>query len=60
MHLRLRLNLLHFLPDLGVLYGLSRAPSFYEIHPLEKNSWEKLNKNIQLLEKPTKINIYMH
>jgi hypothetical protein len=24
---------MHFLPDLGVLYALGRAPNFYEIHP---------------------------
>jgi hypothetical protein len=24
---------LYFLPDLGALYALRRAPNFYEIHP---------------------------
>jgi hypothetical protein len=34
MQLRLLLNLLHFLSNLGALYALRRAPNFYEIHPL--------------------------
>jgi hypothetical protein len=34
MHLKFALNLLHFLPDLGALYALPRAPNFYEIQPL--------------------------
>jgi hypothetical protein len=33
MHLRLALNFLHFLPDLGAPYALRREPSFYKIHP---------------------------
>jgi hypothetical protein len=33
MHLRLALNLQHFLLDLGALYALHLAPNFYEIHP---------------------------
>jgi hypothetical protein len=33
MHLGLELNLLHFLPDLDVLWALRRAINFYEIHP---------------------------
>jgi hypothetical protein len=40
MHLRLALNLLHFLPALDVLYALRRAPNLYEIHP----RYNKLNK----------------
>jgi hypothetical protein len=31
MHLRLSLNLLYFLPDLGALYALRRTHNFYEI-----------------------------
>jgi hypothetical protein len=34
MHLRLALNLLHFFPELSVLYTLRCVPIFYEIHPL--------------------------
>jgi hypothetical protein len=33
MHLRLALNLLHFLQDLSALYALRRTPNFFEIHP---------------------------
>jgi hypothetical protein len=33
MHLRLALNLMHLLQDLGALYALRRTPNFYEIHP---------------------------
>jgi hypothetical protein len=33
MHLGLALNLLYFLPDLGALYALGRAPNFYDVHP---------------------------
>jgi hypothetical protein len=33
MYLRLTPNLLDFLPELGALYALRRAPNFYEIHP---------------------------
>ena len=33
MHLSLALNLLPFLPDLGVLYALRSTPNFCEIHP---------------------------
>jgi hypothetical protein len=33
MHLRLVLNLLHFLPDVGALYALRSTLTFYEIHP---------------------------
>ncbi len=33
MYLRRTPNLLHFIPDLDVLYALCRAPNFYEIHP---------------------------
>jgi hypothetical protein len=29
MNLHLALNLLHFLPDLGVLYALGHAPNFF-------------------------------
>jgi hypothetical protein len=31
--LHLALNLLHFLPELGVLSALRHAPNFCEIHP---------------------------
>jgi hypothetical protein len=34
MHLRLPLNLYHFLPDLDAHYALCPTPNFYEIHPL--------------------------
>jgi hypothetical protein len=37
MHLRLALNLFHFLPDLGALYTLRCAPNFYEIDPWLRN-----------------------
>jgi hypothetical protein len=33
MHLRLALNLLHFLTDLGALYALCYSSNFYEIQP---------------------------
>jgi hypothetical protein len=36
MHLRLPLNLKHFLPDLGALYILRCAPNYYEIHRRNK------------------------
>jgi hypothetical protein len=33
MNLHLALNLFNFLPALGDLYDLQRAPNFYIIHP---------------------------
>jgi hypothetical protein len=47
MYLRLMPNLLHFLPNLDVLYASRCAPNFNEIHP-----WSfpfKLTKKIVLL-----------
>jgi hypothetical protein len=37
MHLRLALDLFHFLPDLDELCALRHSLKFYEIHPW---SWE--------------------
>jgi hypothetical protein len=43
MHLRLALNLLQFLPDLGMLFALRHAPDYYEIHPRTKIQIRPLN-----------------
>jgi hypothetical protein len=39
-------NLLHFLPELGALYALRSAPSFYEIHPRE--TMQKVERKAQI------------
>jgi hypothetical protein len=49
MHLRLALNLLHFLPDLGGLYTLRHVPNFYEIHPRSiSTDWADLVQSCNL------------
>jgi hypothetical protein len=56
MHLRLALNLLHFLPDFDPLYALRRAQIFYKIL-LEYLSWKYFEatnekEKINLLKPP--------
>jgi hypothetical protein len=49
MHLRLAVNLQHFLPDLSALYALRFLPNFYEIHP-------RLWLNVHCIAEYTQIN----